>query len=394
MDVGCLAVPRFPLACERAARPQLRGRAVAVAHPGRAVLLTVSEEAERWGVAPGQTVSEGVGRCSDLEILDPRPGYYTEVAEEIITALELAAPGTEPVAEGLCHVDLRGLMGVHGSAAAMERALLACAPAALEPRLGIGPTRFTSLVAATDAHAGGVLVLAGSEAATFLAPRGVDSLPVDAETLRRLRLLGLETLGDVAALPVATLTAQFGGVGEVMHKLASGSDDSRVRPRAWKEHVEEILEPETPLSTVEPLLLGMEHLLARACHSAAFIGRACRQAVLVMCTEEGRRWERTVTFKEALSEPRRIAEMLRPPLRGAVLPGPITLLRLELRDLTAAAGSQVRLLGQQGERRVELDEGLRKLRAQYGFCPVAQIVDVEPWSRIPERRLALTYLAT
>jgi len=32
---------------------------------------------------------------------------------------------------------------------------------------------------------------------------------------------------------------------------------------------------------------------------------------------------------------------------------------------------------------------VRQLKARYGRSPVAQVVEVEPWSRIPERRHAL-----
>src|ERR1035437_5398760 len=92
MDVGCLVVPKFPLACELAERASLRGHPVAVARQRQAIVLVASVEAERWGISPGQTISEAVGRCPDLEILDPRPARYLEVAEAMATALETVAP--------------------------------------------------------------------------------------------------------------------------------------------------------------------------------------------------------------------------------------------------------------------------------------------------------------
>jgi DNA polymerase-4/protein ImuB len=44
-----------------------------------------------------------------------------------------------------------------------------------------------------------------------------------------------------------------------------------------------------------------------------------------------------------------------------------------------------------GRRRLreQLEDALRQLKARYGYCPVGRVVEVEPWSRIPEQRLAL-----
>jgi DNA polymerase-4/protein ImuB len=39
--------------------------------------------------------------------------------------------------------------------------------------------------------------------------------------------------------------------------------------------------------------------------------------------------------------------------------------------------------------RERLEEALRQLKARYGYCPVGRVVEMEPWNRVPERRLAL-----
>ena len=42
-----------------------------------------------------------------------------------------------------------------------------------------------------------------------------------------------------------------------------------------------------------------------------------------------------------------------------------------------------------GGRDVFIAEAARQLRARYGHVPLYHVVEVEPWSRIPERRWAL-----
>src|SRR6267378_1129078 len=66
-----------------------------------------------------------------------------------------------------------------------------------------------------------VVVPPGREVA-FLADQPVALLPLEPELHRRLRLLGLRTLGQLAALPEAAVTAQFGRAGTRAWRLATG----------------------------------------------------------------------------------------------------------------------------------------------------------------------------
>jgi hypothetical protein len=69
------------------------------------------------------------------------------------------------------------------------------------------------------------------------------------------------------------------------------------------------------------------------------------------------------------------------------IPAPVTELRLEVLELAEHAGSQLALVAPEGE---ELDgrlrEGLRQVRASTGAGSVCAVVEVAPWSRIPEAR--------
>ena len=69
--------------------------------------------------------------------------------------------------------------------------------------------------------------------------------------------------------------------------------------------------------------------------------------------------------------------------------GPITELELELSGLTAESGKQAGLFIDHTRRREQLDDMVRHLKVRFGQSPLAQVVEVEPWSRIPERRYGL-----
>jgi DNA polymerase-4/protein ImuB len=386
--VGALVISRFPLACELAERADLAGRPAVVSRAGGLVWAS-SPAAELFGVGPDQPLREAISRCPELAVLEGRPAVYRAQEEAILQALESTAFAIEPGLEGVWYVELGGLVGCYGSAQAMASAILDCAPAALNPRLGMAGGKFPALVAARRAPAGGFLDVVESRVEAFLAAQPVDVLPVPEEMLRRLRLLGIETLGALAALPQSALAAQFGPLGSLAWALARGDDDSPVRPPRKPEQVVEDLSFEVPLASREALQVATEQTLARALRDPLMAGRAVRQAVLRAETERGACWERTVTFKEALVERDRLWTALRSVLADAQLPGPVSRLELELTGLVAAQGRQLAL--QVGRRRLreQLEEALRQLKARYGYCPVGRVVEVEPWSRIPEQRLAL-----
>ena len=80
---------------------------------------------------------------------------------------------------------------------------------------------------------------------------------------------------------------------------------------------------------------------------------------------------------------------LRPVIEEARFPGPLTELGVELLGLVMESGRQLHLSATRPRMQEQLEESLRELKARYGYCPIGRIVELEPWSRIPERRLAL-----
>jgi hypothetical protein len=62
-------------------------------------------------------------------------------------------------------------------------------------------------------------------------------------------------------------------------------------------------------------------------------------------------------------------------------------LRLELVELSEETGRQLELVRPEGdELQNRLKEGLRQVKASTGGGAVATVVEVAPWSRIPEAR--------
>jgi nucleotidyltransferase/DNA polymerase involved in DNA repair len=393
--VGCLKVARMPLACELAERSELWHRPVVVAHPDTAKVWSASPAAVAEGIREGQPLSEATGRCPSLVVLDARPARYEEHNEAMLAALERVAPGVEPDGLGVAYVDLSGLIRSYRGPQALHAALLACAPSQLRPRLGVGPTKFVALLAASQARQGettAVHVVGTTDVAAFMAPIAVEALPVSPEVIRRLRLVGITTIGRLTRLPRSALVAQFGPEGNRVADLLDGADEP-VRPRSHPERLGQRLQLTEPLVSRPAVLAAADHVLERVLRHPRRRDRVARQVVVRTETEQGKRWESAVTLREPRGDRDGIWVALAPVLERAPFPGPVSQLSIELRVLGPPRGRQGQLLASahtdRAQRRQQVEESLRQLRSRYGRCPVGRMTPVEPWSRIPERRWAL-----
>lgn len=389
MNVGCLVVPRFPLACELMDRPDLRGHAVVVARPDRPVVWSASPEAEIYGVVMEQPLCEALQRYPAVEVIEGHPAHYRRVEEHIIECLERHAPGIDNFADGVFLLDLAGLPDDHHARLRRWEALHTSAPADLDARLGLANDRFTAEVAALQAGPGGLRVVPDEQRSEFLHPQQVSVLPIPLDMQRRLEMLGLRTVGDVVALPRRAIVAQFGLEGMRMLSVVHGSDVEPIRTRRHRERLRESMTVSLPLTDRLALQAIVQQLVGQINRNPRMRGRAARQGVLRMESERGHCWDRVLTFREPLVGVRALWPLFRTAVEQIQPTAPVSTVDVELCELVAARGQQCSLSVGRSRERERLEEGLRRLRVQYGHCPVARVVKVEPWSRIPERRLAL-----
>lgn len=393
---ACVWLPQLPLRVEVLRQPALDGRPLVLGGaPGeRRVVQRCSPEAERAGVRPGLPLREVVPLCPEAVVLQPDPVRVAAVLEEVLAGLQRVSPSVE-VAEEQLFLDLRGLEALYRSdPAALDQAVRRVVPPPLRPRLGIAGGKFAAAVAARVAPPAGTHVVPAHATASFLVPLPIGLLPFAPEALPRLELLGLRTIGDLARLPFGAVQAQFGPAGARAWRLASGQDDEPIVPRPVSASIQVSLRFDDSLASAEAVAIAVGQLLAEAFAQLAStppLGRSVRQVRLRALLADGTSWERLCTFKEALAArdaaQRALASKLALP--NGLPPAPIAELALELLGLGGEAARQGRLFSASAQQLEPIAEAARQLRARYGSVPLYHAVEVEPWSRLPERRWAL-----
>jgi DNA polymerase-4/protein ImuB len=214
---------------------------------------------------------------------------------------------------------------------------------------------------------------------------------LEPDVIDRLELLGLRTIGDLAELPFSAVQAQFGRPGAHAWRVAHGHSTEPVMARAVLPAVQAGLRVDDPLGSVEAVMAAIDQLLSQTFGQPSLQGRSARQVRLRALLSDGTSWERLYTFKEALStrEAARRALKSKLDLPNGLPPAPIEELALELLGLGGEAVRQPGLFVARARQLAEIAEAARQLRARYGRVPLYHAIEVEPWSRIPERRWAL-----
>src|SRR3954447_556546 len=388
--IACLSIPGFELRAALRRRPAVATRPAALApQPGEeAHVGPVNAAAELAGVQPGMRLGEALATCPGLVLVEPDPAAAEQAWEEIVRSLEDAGFAVEPSTVGVAYFETRGgerLCG--GLEPALQRALAAVGTT-WDARIGAAGRRFAALAAASVARAGQLLVVREEDLGPSPAPLPLSLLPLEQQRYEELESLGVRRLGQLAGLPGGAVAERLGPDGRRAWGLARGGAAARVRGRRPPSELVEALEfPEAvgnELTLRRSLGVLVDRLLARQERG----GRALRKVALAGRLVGGGSWRRTVTLRDATADPARLRAAIGPKL--SELPAPAVMLRLEALVLAESVGNQLELVRPEGdELRAHLSEGLRQVRAGTGSGSVCTVVEVAPWSRLPEQRALL-----
>jgi len=388
--IACIVIPGFELRAALREQPARALQPAALApEPGREPLLgPVTAAAEDAGVRPGMRLSEALATCPSLVLVETDPATVELEWEKLLRRLEDVGFAVEPVEPGCLYFETAGVERLYGGVEpALKRALAAVGPA-WDARAGAAERRFAALAAASVARPGQGLIVSDRPAREFLAPLPLSLLPLERERYEQLEELGVRRIGQLAGLPGGAVAERLGPDGRRAWSLARGEDENgAVRPRRPVERVAERLEFPEAVANEVTLRRGLAVLVERLLARDERAGRPPRKLALTARLVGGGSWRRTVTLREPTAELPRLRAAVAPKL--AELPAPVTSLRLELVELADSVGHQLELVAEGAERAGRLREGLRQVRASIGAGGVSTLVEVSPWSRIPDARALL-----
>jgi protein ImuB len=393
--IAAIVIPAFDLRAALRLRPSLQAKPAALAPlPGTEPLIgSITGPAEAKGVRPGMRLGEALATCPQLELVEQDPATVEQAWEEILRRLEDAGFAVESADAGTVFFETKGVERLYGGLEpALKRALHAVG-SVWDGRAGAAERRFAALAAANVARPGQALIVSDDRTRSFLAPLPLQLLPLERARYEELEELGVRTIGQLAGLPGAAVADRLGPDGRRAWSLARGEQDGRgwersVTPRRPAVALYETLEFPEAVGQLLTLRRGLGVLIDRLLARPERAGRPPRKVAVWARLVGGASWRRTVTLREPTADPARLRAALGPKL--AELPAPALKLRLEVSELAEHTGEQLELLAAEGDvLQGRLREGLRQVKAAVGSGGVSTVVEVAPWSRIPEARALL-----
>jgi len=330
-------------------------------------------------------LGEALATCPPLVLVDRNPEAVEREWEGVLRRLEDAGFAVDPAEQGVVYFETKGVERLYGGVQpALERALAAIG-SSWDPRIGAAGRRFTALAAASVARPGQIMLVQEQEEQEFLEPLPLSLLPLPSDRYAELEGLGLRRLGELAQLPRAAVAERLGVDGRRAWRLAQGGRKSRVRGRKPAFELAEAMTFPDAVGNELTLRRSLGSLLERLLARPERAGRPYRKLALSARLVDGGSWRRAVTLRDATTEAARLRAALGPKLQE--LPAPVLELRLEAVELANHTGQQLALVEPAGEEAgSRLRESLRQVRASTGTGSVCAVVEVAPWSRIPEAR--------
>ncbi|MCW2237838.1 Y-family DNA polymerase [Azospirillum canadense] len=443
-----LWLPRLPTDARARRVPRLQDQpsAAILAERGRLAVVAVNRAAEEAGVLPGMTLADarailgaGGGGEPALAVFDAEPESDARLLERIAAWCTRYTPWTAPDGPDGVVLDITGCAHLFGGEEALvadlrarlahagfeSRAALADTPAAawalarFAPTLTLPRSRRTEGPPAASAQTFGLRVSWAGEGTpppsrkaannpspaqrgregpakreggglcAALAPLPIAALRLPPATVDGLSAVGLRRIGDLHALPRATLAARFGRAVLLRLDQALGRLDEPVSPRLPVPPHGVRLAFAEPIATAEPIARAVRHLLDALCAGLESAGEGARRLLLEAHRVDRRLEDPPQTLAIGTSRPVRDAAALMRLFAqklDRIEPGPgIEVLVLAATE-AGPLGAVQRALDGGAADESELGELVDRLGNRLGERAVLRLVPRESW--LPERSVA------
>ena len=300
----------FFASCEQEARPELRGKPIAVCAGSKyyAVAIAPSIEAKKFGVKTGMRMTEIKQLCPQIIQVEARPVLYRQVHIRIMEVLRRYCDAKDVLAKSIdeAALNLNAYKRVYRDLLALGRTIkedmrehvgkhITCS-------IGIAPNTFLAKLATEIQKPDGLIQLTPENLDYYLAQMQLTDLPgIARRNERRLMMIGIKNPLQMRHTSPALLRKAFGGVaGNYWHsRLNFGEVDFYTNDyramSATRTTSPEYRTPEKLTAMLVSLCTKLEQRLVKG-------GVFCRQANLFFKYENQTNWDTTIRFTNPLQD--------------------------------------------------------------------------------------------
>lgn len=223
----------FFAAVEQKRHPELVGKPVVIGGDGdptkRGVVSTASYEARKYGIHSAMPLRRAYRLCPAAVFLPVDYDEYLKVSEKIKGILRNFTPLVEDVGIDEAYLDITDVdMESEEIAKRIKERIKK--ETGLTCSIGIGPNKLLAKIASDMKKPDGLTIISTADVKKLIWPLPVRKLwGVGPKTEKRLKDIGINTIGDLASIPLERLTEHFGeSYGNYLYEASRGIDESPV----------------------------------------------------------------------------------------------------------------------------------------------------------------------
>jgi len=273
----------FFISVEQRDNPALLGKPAAVCGSlSRSVVTSATYEARPYGIRAGMSTQEAKRLCPQLILVEGNHSKYTETSAQIFTILKKYTPMVEVASIDEAYLDITQSLLLFRSPLLIAQSVkdqireneqLTCS-------IGVAPNKLLAKLGSGLKKPDGLVVIRKEDVEETLKDLPVSKLyGIGPKLTEALNSIGIFTCSQLGRFPISVLTKRFGAIGEGLHEMGLGLDDSPVIPFDEEEDAKSIshsvtLEEDTSAPNIlKKVLLQLSERVSRRMRKEGFYGK-------------------------------------------------------------------------------------------------------------------------
>jgi len=356
--------------------PDLKGKPVVVGGKPdhRGVVAAASYEARAFGLHSAMPLATATRLCPQAIFIEGNFHKYREVSQKFMAILADFSPFLEALGIDEAYLDATGFESLHSSIRQMalkikqriKEELGICAS------VGIASSKVVAKIASDLSKPDGLLEVPPGEEHSFLRPLPIAKMPgIGKKSERVLKGLGVNTIGQLANMPLNMLKSHFGTYGKLIHDHANGIGDDKVEPPTAAKSIsrETTFDKDTRDTTF--LKATLRYLSERVGGDLRQKGKPARCVTLKLRYADFTTINRQQTLKQPSDTDQTIFDTGLKLLKKELTQEKqlVRLIGIGVSNL-AEAGRQPDMLDTSAQRREKLNAAIDHIRKKYGFTAI------------------------
>ncbi len=362
----------FFVSVEQVLNPELKGKPVIVGGDPerRGVVASASYEARPFGIHAGMPSSKARRLCPQAIFIQAHFSLYREASAKFMDILADFSPDIEPLGLDEAYLDVTGCVEPYGSPRQLARAIKERINKELKltASVGIGTCKVVAKIASALCKPDGLLEIAPGEERALLNPLPIAKLPgVGEKTEQVLKEMRITTIGELASLPLDTITKRFGAMGAVLHNYANGIDDREVETPGEAKSISQQLTFTRDTLNHNFLEANLHNLCQEVCQELRSQNKRAKCIAIRLRYTDFKTTTRQVTLQEA-SDVTQVIFTTAQQLLSKTLAEPKKPIRLIGIRVSSLVGEekQLSMFDSRTRKPAHLDKAIDKIRNKYG----------------------------